>query len=82
MHGNYLLLKQQHNPGRNTIIKLHFIRKTYYEIILFQLITTSFSKSFFFFVTLHHTVKMNMLYLIHRIVATDYKQYYELNLTN
>jgi len=23
-----------------------------------------------------HTVKMNMLYLINRIVATDYKQYY------
>jgi len=29
-----------------------------------------------------YTVKMNMLYLIIRIVATDYKQYYELNLTN
>jgi len=24
----------------------------------------------------HFTVKMNMLYLINRIVATDYKQYY------
>jgi len=24
----------------------------------------------------HFTVKMNMLYLIIRIVATDYKQYY------
>jgi len=26
-----------------------------------------------------HTVKMNMLYLINKIVATDYKQYYLLN---
>jgi len=24
----------------------------------------------------HYTVKMNILYLINRIVATDYKQYY------
>jgi len=24
----------------------------------------------------NYTVKMNMLYLINRIVATDYKQYY------
>jgi len=29
-----------------------------------------------------YTVKMNMLYLIKKIVATDYKQYYWLNLTN
>jgi len=29
-----------------------------------------------------YTVKMNMLYLINRIVATDYEQYYSLNLTN
>jgi len=28
------------------------------------------------------TVKMNMLYLINKIVATDYKQYYLLNWTN
>jgi len=26
-----------------------------------------------------YTVKMNMLYLINKIVATDYKQYYLLN---
>jgi len=29
-----------------------------------------------------HTVKINMLYLIKKIVAIDYKQYYYLNLTN
>jgi len=29
-----------------------------------------------------YTVKMNMLYLINKIVATDYKQYYLLNWTN
>jgi len=28
---------------------------------------------------LKYTVKMNMLYLINKIVATDYKQYYLLN---
>jgi len=28
---------------------------------------------------LEYTVKMNMLYLINKIVATDYKQYYLLN---
>jgi len=27
----------------------------------------------------NYTVKMNMLYLINKIVATDYKQYYLLN---
>jgi len=26
-----------------------------------------------------HTVQINMLYLINKIVATDYKQYYLLN---
>jgi len=29
-----------------------------------------------------YTVKMNTLYLINKLVATDYKQYYLLNLTN
>jgi len=29
--------------------------------------------------TATYTVKMNTLYLINKIVATDYKQYYELN---
>jgi len=29
-----------------------------------------------------HTVQINMLYLINKIVATDYKQYYLLNWTN
>jgi len=29
--------------------------------------------------TYTHTVKMNMLYLINKIVATDHKQYYLLN---
>jgi len=29
-----------------------------------------------------HTVKMNMLAISNKIVATDYKQYYSLNFTN
>jgi len=29
-----------------------------------------------------YTVKMNTLYLINKLVATDYKKYYLLNLTN
>jgi len=29
-----------------------------------------------------YTVKMNMLYLINKIMATDFKQYYLLNWTN
>jgi len=35
--------------------------------------------TFFGFQHLQYTVKMNMLYLIKKIVATDYKQYYLLN---
>jgi len=30
----------------------------------------------------HYTVKMNMLYLIKTVVATDYKQYYSFKLSN
>jgi len=39
-------------------------------------------RSFFSSLMGTYTVKMNMLYLINIIVATDYKQYYSLNLTN
>jgi len=34
---------------------------------------------FYYYCNCMHTVKMNMLYLINKIVATDYKQYYLLN---
>lgn len=34
--------------GETQFIQLYFILKTYYQIILLQLITTLFSKSFFF----------------------------------